>query len=738
MEVSLHQLLQEAINLHRAGELLLAKSVYENILNLKPNHPDANHNLGVLMVTNGEYEQSIKFFQAALDENPSITQFWISYIETLIQVNSLELASTALVMGEQQCNSDPTFEKLRHRLNETGHQSPDQNYDQIKGNPISSRLEPTKKDLQALLALFKTGNFQLVLDKVQYYLQSFPDSASLFNIKGAAHAELKQTDLAISSYKSVVKIQPNLAEAHFNLGSILHEKLQFEEAIFAYKTALKFKPELYAAYFNLGNIYKDIDKIDAAIDCYHSVIRLSPNHAEALFAMGVVLSTKGDFDSSIEFYKQAVRFNPKNFKAYFNMGVALFDNGYLEESIKNYQLCIQINPNFPEALNNLANAFKAKNEIPAAKKYYKQAINMNPDFAEAYLNLGTILEDNGELSAALEIYSRLIAQDPSNHESYRKLGNLLKNRGKYAAAIDSFNRALELNPNDASTYYGLADVLSSRGELEKSSRCYEKSIKLSKDPLQVKKAESFLLKTLYFLGDEYRFKSHLNKLISLGESNPVIGSFAGRAEAKFGIKISNSYCNKPIHYVVEKSLLHSCDFEETFVMGAKKILQSGNIQERNQPLLSNGKQTAGDLFSSNNSFVKNATKIIDQEICKYRHTFKDSTEGLITQWPSSYKISGWLVSYKNGGSIRPHMHENGWISGSIYINVPPGLKNDAGSLVVCVEDPQYTTDADDKSNKIINVETGSLCLFPASLLHYTIPFEAKEDRIVLAFDVLPQ
>ena len=45
-----------------------------------------------------------------------------------------------------------------------------------------------------------------------------------------------------------------------------------------------------------------------------------------------------------------------------------------------------------------------------------------------------------------------------------------------------------------------------------------------------------------------------------------------------------------------------------------------------------------------------------------------------------------------------------------------------------------------KANKqnIIDVTPGCLCLFPASLLHYTIPFESDEDRIVLAFDVLPK
>ena len=43
----------------------------------------------------------------------------------------------------------------------------------------------------------------------------------------------------------------------------------------------------------------------------------------------------------------------------------------------------------------------------------------------------------------------------------------------------------------------------------------------------------------------------------------------------------------------------------------------------------------------------------------------------------------------------------------------------------------------DHISKIINVVTGSFCLFPASLFHYTIPFKSSEERIVLAFDVIP-
>ena len=90
---------------------------------------------------------------------------------------------------------------------------------------------------------------------------------------------------------------------------------------------------------------------------------------------------------------------------------------------------------------------------------------------------------------------------------------------------------------------------------------------------------------------------------------------------------------------------------------------------------------------------------------------------------------------KSGGNIKPHIHTEGWLSGSIYINVPQKLKNNAGNLIVALGDDKDTTDTFINEKKIINVVTGSMVLFPASLMHSTIPFESNEERIVLAFDM---
>ena len=41
-------------------------------------------------------------------------------------------------------------------------------------------------------------------------------------------------------------------------------------------------------------------------------------------------------------------------------------------------------------------------------------------------------------------------------------------------------------------------------------------------------------------------------------------------------------------------------------------------------------------------------------------------------------------------------------------------------------------------NKIVNIERGNIVLFPSSLFHSTLPFNSKEKRVTLAFDIIPK
>ena len=180
-----------------------------------------------------------------------------------------------------------------------------------------------------------------------------------------------------------------------------------------------------------------------------------------------------------------------------------------------------------------------------------------------------------------------------------------------------------------------------------------------------------------------------------------------------------------------------CDFKKIFVENAANVLSNDEVKHKSQGHLTNGIQTAGNIFTQVGSVTDQWQNIIHTELKKYKDHFCESDEGLIRGWPSEYRIDGWLVSMKSGGELSAHIHDTGWITGSIYINVPPKSKKDSGNLVVTTDDTKREK-GKTKNIKSIDVVTGSLCLFPSSLLHYTIPFKSDEDRIVLAFDVIPK
>ena len=87
MELTIEEALRKGIESHRAGNAVEADKYYTAILQSQPNHPDANHNMGVLAVGVGKIEEALPFFKRALDSNAAVEQFWLSYIDALIKLN---------------------------------------------------------------------------------------------------------------------------------------------------------------------------------------------------------------------------------------------------------------------------------------------------------------------------------------------------------------------------------------------------------------------------------------------------------------------------------------------------------------------------------------------------------------------------------------------------------------------------------------------------------------------------
>lgn len=108
--------LEHAISAHEAGNLALAGEKYLEILNVDPNHPDANHNFGLIAIKMEEKAMAIQFFKNAIEANPSITEYWISCINTLIELKDIKNAKIALDKAKEVGHIDEVFEKLASNL----------------------------------------------------------------------------------------------------------------------------------------------------------------------------------------------------------------------------------------------------------------------------------------------------------------------------------------------------------------------------------------------------------------------------------------------------------------------------------------------------------------------------------------------------------------------------------------------------------------------------------------------
>ena len=557
---------------------------------------------------------------------------------------------------------------------------------------------PSQQQLNSLLKYYQNGQFNDAEKLAESITSKFPKHQFAWKVLGAVFGATGRKFDALDAIQTAVELSPQDATAQNNLGITYQELGKLDEAEASYKQAIALKPDFAGAHYNLGVTLKALGKLDEAKASYKQAIALKTDYAEAYNNLGITYQELGKLDEAEASYKQAIALKPDYAEAHYNLATLLQELGKLDEAEANYRQVIALKPDYAEAYNNIGITLQELGKFNEAEASYKQAIALKPDYAEAHNNLGEALNELGKLNEAEASYKQAIALKPDFAVAHYNLGITFKEQSRFDDAESSLRQAITFKPDYAEAHNQLLDCLFIQDK-----------------------------KSIFF--DE------LDYLISQNKVSAIIGSLTNRSVLKYGVEKPNLFCTKPLNYVLHNDLNTRYDFEKIFVEKAKSILDKNLISNRRQSLLVNGNQTSGNIFDIKNHDTNEIQNIIRIEVERYRTKFKESEEGLIKRMPEEYSLNGWFISMKSGGNLKPHIHSEGWLSGSIYINVPPKFYTDSGNLVVSlgVENDAISTRINEK--KTINVVTGSMVLFPASLMHFTIPFEAEEERIVLAFDV---
>ena len=520
---------------------------------------------------------------------------------------------------------------------------------------------------------------------------------------------------------------PSSIEINKLLGN--YQSKKFDLAENSARLIIKKYPNDLLSWKILGAVLRQTGRLRESLTAFHQVLNIAPKDAEGFFGLANVFQGLNNFKDAKSHYQHAIAINPNHSGAFNNLGIAFKELELFSESEASHKSAIALQPSNASAHNNLGVVLKLLSKYEEAVASYLHAIQLQPKYAEAHANLANVYQVMGRLEDSEVCYRNAIALQPSDSTLHSNLGVLLKFLGRGKEAVTSFFNAISLQPDNSEAHFNIGLEFHGLGNYKKASEHFLLS--------NIKKAQSYNLKCLYHEDKESFFELYDN-LVLAQERNAIIGHYGCLSEIKYKTNRQNLFCKNPLKYISLKNLKDQYNFNEDFIDPLHAVLDEATLPNRWQSLLINGSQTFGNLFELPNDSIKKIKKIILVEIEKYRVNFQNSNEGFITHWPNDYDIYGWLVKMNSGGELHPHMHDTGWITGSIYINVPSNLNSESGNIVVSVNDREFPFSDHEVKKNSIDIATGSICLFPSSLLHHTIPFSSQEERIVLAFDVLPK
>ena len=443
MELKIDDALRRGIAAHRAGKLQEADRYYTAVLKVQPKHPDASHNLGILAVTVGKLEQAVPLFKNAVEVNSSFGQYWISYINTLVKLNQIDQAQSALAEADRNGIPGDAFDQCKEFISErkamhSGSKSQDK-------DPLSHQLQPT-------IELYDQGEMQQALVMTEHLLQKFPDSLVVLNIRAACFTQLDQLDEAIELFRKIISLNPNQGDTHNNLGVALKKTGDIDDAINSFRQALKIDVNDARTYFNLGNTLREKGDFDEAICCFRQAVEIKPDYSKAYNNLGVTLKEDGNYDGAIYSYKQALKVDSDFAEAHKNMGIVLREQGNLDTSIFHFRRALKIKPDFAQAYMSLGVALQDKRNLDDAIDSYRQAIAFKSDYAEAFSNLGTALKERGDLAMAIHSHRQAIKISPDFAEAHSNLGVALLDKGDLHGALRSYNQAIQIRPDNRAVW----------------------------------------------------------------------------------------------------------------------------------------------------------------------------------------------------------------------------------------------------------------------------------------------
>ncbi len=285
-------------------------------------------------------------------------------------------------------------------------------------------------------------------------------------VQGVVAAKDGQRDRAIALLREAVQVDPNLWEAHYDLGIVLASGGDLSNAEDSLKKAHKLEPDAQEVVVGLAEVE-----------------RRRGEHKDAAELLGDFLTAHTTATDARTLYVAALR-----------------NSGQLDKAIGQAREVLVRKPGDASALAELALCHLAKGESDTAELLAKQAVDSNPHSAVAHRATGLIALKNGDDALAFQSFLKASQEDPHDTTARTNMGTVLLRAGAYPKAEEQFRAILQVSPDDIEAQIGLAAALRGESDSKTPNKLEEARTLLTKvlekDPHNV--AALFNLGVLYF------------------------------------------------------------------------------------------------------------------------------------------------------------------------------------------------------------------------------------------------
>lgn len=217
---------------------------------------------------------------------------------------------------------------------------------------------------------------------------------------GNLHKQRSDTGRAIDAFSKATELNPDLWQAHYNLGGALYAEARerdfrgaddlMDRAVYHLVTALRLRP--FESF--LGNIYKDLGELFLHTRQYKYARRFFTRliqHEEygpiAHYYLGLTHFSMGRYNNAIHHYREFLKAEPKSALAFSKIGLAHLELGEWDRAREACQEALQLEPSNILARFSLGCIDLDQRLFSEASTRFAAILEDNSDYFPAYVEL---------------------------------------------------------------------------------------------------------------------------------------------------------------------------------------------------------------------------------------------------------------------------------------------------------------------------------------------------------------